>query len=284
MDFVIAGRSFLSDMDQFRERTFIPTIESLLEAKSCNTRIEDEEALLRLHDAIKFGMHEYSGTDAYWIPEFLVHRRGENEDSYYASVKLKSERVVGPEDFGKVRRSWHTGSGVLQLRITGKEYAQRVLGNMDWHMLPGITEEWRTDPLPAKGGAGASLPGLNRVSGVLSDGIQGMAIYHHLPGETYSAATALKSYYFLENKIIALGSGVRRHREGQQKGIYTCIDQSTMGNSVLTYSIKGQQAKITAGESQEISILTRKPAWFHHGGKGYFIFPDGEQGKCFFCA
>ena len=277
LDFAISGRSFMSDMDKFRENTFLPAIGELIEAKSSDTRIQDETKLLALHDALEGGTHEYSGTNAYWVNEFLVHRRGENGPPFYASVKLKSERVLGAEDFGPVRRSWHAGSGVLQLRVTGDEYTPGVLNNFDWHMLPGITEEWRTDPMPTEGGAQASLPGSNTISGVLADGINGMAIYHHLPAETYSSATALKSYYFVENKIIALGSNIQRYRDGQQRGIYTCIDQSSMGNSELTYSINGRQGKTAAGESRDMRIPMQGPAWVHHRNKGYFIFPRGQQ-------
>ena len=32
--------------------------------------------------------------DAYWVNEFLVHRRGEHESPFYASLKLKSERTA----------------------------------------------------------------------------------------------------------------------------------------------------------------------------------------------
>ena len=163
-------------------------------------------------DKIKANTYEYSGTDAYWVNEYLVHRRGENEKPFYCSLKLKSERTVGAEDFGKVRKSWHLGYGILQLKVRGDEYGSPVLQNYDWHAVPGLTEEWRTDPMPAKGGAQASLPGLNKISGVLADGKAGMGIYHHLTKETYSSATAFKSYHFIEDKIIALGSGIARLR------------------------------------------------------------------------
>lgn len=91
------------------------------------------------------------------------------------------------------------GYGILQVKVKGDEYSDKVICNFDWHALPGLTEEWRTDPMPL-GHAQASLPGLNKISGVLADGKAGMGIYHHLPKETYSSATAFKSYHFIEDK------------------------------------------------------------------------------------
>ena len=142
------------------------------------------EALENICKRLKKNTYEYSGTNAYWVNEYLVHRRGENEKPFYASLKLKSERTVGAEDFDKkVRKSWYMGYGILPVKVQGDEYSERVLSNFDWHALPGLTEEWRTDPLPLKGGAQASLPGQNKISGVLADGKAGMGIYHHLPKE-----------------------------------------------------------------------------------------------------
>lgn len=276
-DYTIAGRSFFNDFNKFRSRSFLPAIDELIEVKSEDTQLNNEEDLLRLKKELRNGTYEYSGTTAYWVNEYLAHRRGKQEAPFYASVKLKSERVIGAEDFDRVRKSWHAGSGVLQLKVTGNEYDTKVLGNYDWHMLPGITEEWRTDPLPNTGGAQASLPGKNNISGVLSDGTNGMALYHHLPGEHYSSATALKSYYFVGEKIIGLGSDISRLKEGQGQGIYTCMDQSKMGESDLVYSVKGEKNVIKPGESKTLSLDINKPIWIHHGKKGYLVFPFGNQ-------
>ncbi len=109
------------------------------------------EALENICKRLKKNTYEYSGTNAYWVNEYLVHRHGENEKPFYASLKLKSERTVGAEDFDKkVRKSWYMGYGILPVKVQGDEYSERVLSNFDWHALPGLTEEWRTDPLPLK--------------------------------------------------------------------------------------------------------------------------------------
>lgn len=272
MDFLVAGRSFLDDMHKFVTRTYSKAVKSMLNARSKSTKLKDVERLTDICQQLQNNTYEHSGTDAYWVQEYIVHRRGENETPFYASLKLKSVRTVGAEDFKKdVRRSWHMGYGILQVKTKGDEYSDRILCNFDWHALPGLTEEWRTDPMPL-GHAQASLPGLNKISGVLADGKTGMGIYHHLPQETYSSATALKSYHFIEDKIISLGSGIARLRPGQGKEIVTFIDQSAL-NGPLTWYTDGEIQTIVPGQSVDIAKEIKDVCWLHQGNKGYVILP-----------
>lgn len=274
MDFLLSGRSFLEDKQRFVTKTYSEAVNSLLKAISKKTQIKGADELKAVLKQLKANTYEYSGTNAYWVNEYLVHRRGVNETPFYSSLKLKSERTVGAEDFDKkVRRSWHMGYGILQLKIKGDEYSDKVLKNFDWHALPGLTEEWRTDPMPAKGGAQASLPGLNKISGVLADGKAGMGIYHHLPKEKYSSATAYKTYHFIEDKIIAQGSGIARNRQGQQTGIATFIEQSVF-NTSLTWCIDGKVQEVLPEESVNIAESIGSVCWLHQGEKGYIILPE----------
>lgn len=273
MDFLVAGRSFLEDMKRFATRTYPDAVEDMLRARSKDTNIEGMNQLRDICQKLQKGTFEYSGTEAFWVNEYLVHRRGARETPFYASLKLKSERTVGAEDFSKkVRRSWHMGYGILQVKVRGDEYADRVLGNFDWHALPGLTEEWRTDPMPL-GNSQGSLPGLNKISGVLSDGTAGMGIYHHLPKETYSSATALKSYHFIEDHVIAMGSNIGRLREGQGKEIATFIDQSAL-TGPLTWCIGGRVQRVEPGQSVNVSEELNSVCWLHHGSKGYILMPS----------
>lgn len=278
MDFLVGGRAYKSDMRRFVMRDYMEAVSSLGEACSADTRLEGYDKLKEVAEEISTGKYEYSGSDAYWIQEYLVHRRGEHEQPFIASLKLKSRRTVGAEDFEKVKKSWHMGSGILNIRVHGNEYDEGVMGNMDWHALPGLTEEWRTDPFPVKGGSQASLPGRNAVSGVLADGMNGMAIYHHFPKETYSSATALKSYFFVNDKIIGLGSHVKRVRSGQGKSICTFLEQSRFTGKIL-YSIAGKKGCVLAKESVDLQLPLsgQEVAWVHTGDKGYVILPRAKQ-------
>lgn len=274
-DFLVSGRSFADDLKKFVSHEYLKAIKDLEAVSSVDTKLTNQKALDEIYYAISNNTHQYSGTDAYWVNEYLVHRRGQNEKPYYASLKLKSKRTVGAEDFGKVRRSWYAGYGILPLKISGDEYSEKVLANYDWHALPGLTEEWRTDAMPT-GHAQASLPGENLISNVTSDGKNGMAIYHHLPGETYSGATAYKTYHFIDNKIIALGNNIKRIRSGQQQNIVTILDQSAF-DSKITISQNGRTEGIEPNQSVNATYTIQSPTWLHIGAKGYIIFPEGEQ-------
>ena len=132
MDCLVSGRSFLSDLRKFVNDTYLDAVRNLMKARSHTTRLEGADRLKEVSKQIKNNTFEYSGTDAYWVNEFLVHRRGENEQPFYASLKLKSERTVGAEDFDrKVRKSWNMGYGILMLKVDGDEYADNVMCNFD---------------------------------------------------------------------------------------------------------------------------------------------------------
>ena len=271
LDFLVAGRSFLSDLHLFVTKIYQDAVNDMLKACSKDTKLTGLTELKDVCRRLKANTYEYSGTDAYWVNEFLIHRRGENEQPFYASLKLKSERTVGAEDFNKVRKAWHLGYGILQVKIQGDEYSEHVLSNYDWHAIPGLTEEWRTDAIPV-GHAQASLPGLNKVSGVLADGKAGMGIYHHLPQETYSSATAFKSYHFIEDKIIASGSGIARQHTGQGNEITTFIDQSVF-NEQLTWCAGSKIHTVKPGQSVNLTEKINSVCWLHHGQKGYIVLP-----------
>ena len=263
-------------MRRFVLKTYPNAVRSLFRARSRDTRLERAEELEEVCRRLKENTYEHSGAHAYWVNEFLVHRRGENEPSFYASLKLKSERTVGAEDFDrKVRHSWHMGYGILPVKVDGDEYSDKVLKNFDWHALPGLTEEWRTDPFPLEGGSQASLPGKNKIAGVLSDGLNGMGIYHHLPAETYSSASAFKSYHFIEDKIVLLASGIAREREGQQKDIATFVDQTAL-RGTLTWHANGKRHEIAPDESVNIAEPVEGVCWLHQGKKGYVLLPEGK--------
>lgn len=274
MDLLVAGRSFNEDMKKFVLKRYSGAVANLLDSQRDLSELAGVADLIRVKDQITNGEYEYSGTEAYWVNEYLVHRRGENEKPYYCSLKLKSERTVGAEDFDrKVRRSWNMGYGILLLRTKGDEYASAALDKFDWHALPGLTEEWRTNPFPVKGGAQASLPGKNKISGVLANGRFGMGVYHHLPGEKYSSANALKSYHFVDNLIVAQSSDVNRQQKGEQKEIVTFVDQSLLSGK-LTWCVTNKLSVTDENQSVNISVPVTDISWAHQGDKGYVFIPD----------
>lgn len=278
MDNLIAGRSFLHDQRSFTLKTYSKGVNSLLKAVSKRTKLERADSLRAFMKSLQADSHDMSTSVPFWVNEYLVHRQGNDngKQPFFISLKLKSKRTVGAEDFDKkVRKSWHMGYGIMQTKVNGDEYDVPVLAQFDWHALPGLTEEWRKDPLPLKGGAQASKPGDNIIAGVLADGAAGMAIYHHLPREKYSSATGFKSYGFISDAAVSQGSGITRLRKGTGESIATFLDQGAL-TSPLTVSVDGKATTVAAGEDADLTFTSSKPMWVHIGAKGYVVVPDGE--------
>jgi len=276
LDFLVSGRSFYSDMSDFGTKHVAKSIKHMFKNKPESVKINNEESIRQLQKALKSGKHKHTETTAFWNGDYLVHRKENEDGNYYFSVKNKSVRTSGAEDFSKIRKSWHAGSGVLLLQIDSDEYNVNMKKNADWHVLPGVTEGWEVDPMP-KGPASLSKPGANVFSGVLSNGTAGLVGYHHKPSDDYTSAEALKSTHLIDNYGIALGSSIKRKMASKKIApIVTCIDQSTF-DSKLTYFANGEKVVIDPGTSEDLIIETSSPMWLHHDKKGYFVFPKGKQ-------
>jgi len=275
LDFLVTGRSFFSDLSRFGTKDFSTTISSLIENKGTSVQINNEIELLTLESNLKHGTHRHTETTAFWNADYLVHRN-EDTNNYFFSVKHKSVRTSGAEDFSKIRKSWHLGSGSFLLRIDGDEYDKKVLENFDWHTVPGVTEEWRTDVMPS-GPASASKPGENEFSGISTDGTYGLTGYHHKPIDNYTSAEAKKSYHLIGRYGAALGSKIiRKSNSSGSKEIVTTIDQSEQLGTI-TYNINGTIKTVLDGVNVDLVEPLTGPTWIHHYNKGYIIFPKTDQ-------
>lgn len=284
LDYVVAGRSHYSDMQKFVTKSLKSTVNDLVKGKSPSTTIINEKELIELNKNMLNNTHKHTESLGFWNADYLVHRQENDEHQFYYSVKQKSLRTSGAEDFSKVRKSWHAGSGVFQLKVDGDEYALPVLEAYDWHVLPGVTEEWRNDPMP-RGPASSAGPGLNNYSGVLANGSYATSAFRYVPtpGDEhhklpqYASATAFKSYHLSDNYGTAIGSNIARKDVGQGQSIVTCIDQS-LQSDILYYSIDGAKAKAIKPDSDaDLAIQMSGPCWVFHKNKGYLIFPVKEQ-------
>ncbi len=273
-DYVVTGRSYwgIADFGQ----TLTRTVDRLLAAKQEHTLITNEDELVAWRDAIAGGTHAVSGSYPFWVGNYLLHRRGGQPDEKpcFMSVKLKNDRTTGAEDFEKVLKSWHTGSGILQVMTTGREYSLDVRRKFDWHVLPGLTEEWRTKPVVYERHL---LRGANAFSGVASDGRYGFAAMQYRSESTNASAQADKAFFFAETEAIALGCEVKRRSAGEGLPIVTTLDQTRWVGDI-TYSDDGVTVKtIPLAENPDLRIPLQGLTWIHQGSVGYVVFPQGLQ-------
>ena len=274
MDFAVCGRSYSGSMKKFVEA--IPeAIDELLAAKQPGTVITNEAELKAWRDALVQKTQAVSGNYPFWVGQFMVHRRGGgNEKPCYYSVKLKNDRTNGAEDFDKVSKSYHAGSGILQVKVRGDEYEDSRY-QWDWHALPGLTDELRTDPIGSKGQA---LRGASPFAGMASDGRYGFAAMEYRAyTNQYASARADKAFFFTETEAVALGCDVARVNAGQGREIMTTVDQ-TLWVGEITYCFDGKTPVVVPkGEKAELTVQPGQPGWVHQGQVGYVVIPQGAQ-------
>ena len=252
-------------------------IATIFDAQGSGTTIAREGELAALRAAMVNGTHEQSGTTAFWVNDYLVHRRGgAGETPYFASIKMQSARTRGAEGFSN-NQGFHNGSGVLLVKVDGDEYNDSRQ-SWDWHALPGVTEEMRTDELPKQSDANEFNP--NHFAGVASNGRYGLAAFRYASDNRYTSASANKGYFFTEDYVLALGNGVKRERNTNRNhrgSIVTTLDQAAWDTDI-TYRLNGacRNSVIRKGAATDESFSITGNSWFHQDRIGYVILPAGK--------
>ena len=250
IDFQTVGRShYQAGVAEFGSTRLVKGIDVIFQARSADTVIAREPELAGLREIMLDKNHQNSGNIAFWANDYMVHRRG-GETPYYMSVKMQSARTRGAESFDTSPNGIHNGSGVLLVKVDGKEYnASRY--RWDWHALPGLTEELRTDPTPKQSDANLFNP--EHFAGTASNGVFGLTAFRYSSDNPYTSAAANKGYFFLEDYALALGNKIRRvgNSDGSDKeSIITTLDQAAWDTDI-TYRLNGAKVDaVVAGKRQ----------------------------------
>ncbi len=278
IDFQAIGRGHYQESTaEYGSGNLADGIATIFAAASDDTAITRGSELDALRAAMVDGTHEQSGTTAFWVNDYLVHRRGgAGETPYFTSVKMQSARTRGAESFSD-NRGFHNGSGVLLVKVDGDEYNDSRQ-RWDWHALPGVTEELRTDRIPRQSDANEFNP--DHFAGVASNGRYGLAAFRYASDNRYASASANKGYFFTDDYVLALGNGVKRERNTNRDhrgSIVTTLDQAAWDTNI-TYRLNGagRDSVIRKGVNTDESFSITGSSWFHHDRIGYVILPAGE--------
>lgn len=273
LDYQTAGRSHGSDvLRHVGQKQLIPVIDKLLTlAAHQGVEVARKDELLAWREALAAEQDSVSGNIAFWNSDYLIQRRATNSDSggYYMSVKMQSARTKGAEGFGS-DQGFHNGSGIVQVKVDGDEY-DRARSALDWHVLPGLTEEWKTDGVPLSSAQKAYNP--NHFAGVVSDGVNGCAAFQYDRKDTYASAAANKAYFFRNDQLWCIGNSVRRTRSGQGKPIVTTVEQVEWDHD-LVYDAGSGIKRLTVGASASEVFETDAPLWLHQDQVGYVVLPE----------
>ena len=277
IDFQVVGRShYAGGTRDFGSDVLAGGIENVLDARSTDTVVSRELELTDLQTRMLDRTHEASGNTAFWANDYMVHRSGGEvgEQPYYMSVKMQSARTRGAESIGR-SNGIHNGSGVLLVKVDGDEYNDSRF-RWDWHALPGVTEELRTDRTPRQSDSNLFNP--DHFAGTASNGRYGFAAFRYSSDDPYASAAANKGYFFVKDYALALGNGVRRVRNtdgSDAESIITTVDQAAW-DTALTYRLHGAVAEVLIlnGTTLDTSLEIAGPSWFHQDRIGYVILAD----------
>ena len=279
IDWVFAGRAYFSHaLNAFWQDKVVPTIHIFIDElpSVLSASLVARLAELAAESVTGPSTVNATGTTVFFNIDALVHRHGD----WYMSLRMRSRRTQGNEDFESKGKTFHAGSGVLQARVHGDEY-DYVRARYDWHVLPGVTEEWRTDAIPT-GSSGKYRCGGNEYAGAVADGMMGIGAFKHLPhddeADGYSVVRANKAYFFHDFGAVALGNGITRIKSGQGRAVVTTLDQArwrgaisyeevaTSSGSPMTipYSADG-------GCARSLQVSPGATMWVHQGSVGYVV-------------
>ncbi len=279
IDFQVVGRShYVADAGIFGSDVLAGGIDNVLEARSVDTVITRVIELTDLQARMRDGTHEVSGNTGFWANDYMIHRSGGEvgEQPYFMSVKMQSARTRGAESISQ-SNGFHNGSGVLLVKVDGNEYNDSRF-RWDWHALPGVTEELRTDQTPRQSDSNLFNP--NHFAGTASNGRYGLAAFRYASDDPYASAAANKGYFFVKDYALALGNDVRRVRNtdgSDSEPIVTTLDQAAW-DTILTYRLHGAPANavVLNGATVDRSLEVTGPSWFHQDRVGYVILPAGD--------
>jgi chondroitin AC lyase len=202
---------------------------------------------------------ELLGNKSFWRSDYMIHTAA---GKYMMSVKTHGPFADKVESINTENlKGAFLNDGVCLIHRTGNEYAE-IEPLWNWTMLPGITSDTSLDP--------SALPvfhtkNTGAFTGQVSNGIIGISSmqYNRL------GITAVKSYFFINDMMFALGAGITSKNAGS---LITTVNQRLYNNKELITGNKGNlinwlwQDSIAyifpdAGQQVKTNINFRKSNW-----------------------
>lgn len=203
-----------------------------------------------------------SGVKTYPWSDYVIHRR----DNFFASVKMLSNRMVSAEWVGgEGEKSWYLSDGMTYLALAGHEYFTRnIWPTLDWTRLPGTTVE-RQVLAPGQGYG----PGTKTFVGGAGMGDYGVAAMDF--DANASGLTALKSWFFLDDILVAMGSHIACPTGNP---VETTVAQWPLSAAAAPLTVDGAAKPAGLGWSETLTHIQ----WAHADNIGYY-FPGRQTLK-----
>lgn len=220
-------------------------------------------ALPLLADASVKGAGEKPGHLQFGAQERMVHRSDSNGATWAFTVSTSSRRI-GRYEWGNNENNlgWHHGDGVAYLHLASDQgqFADEFWPTVDPYRLPGTTASLATRPSGASGAGTGIPPAANSWGGGAGLagkwGTAGMDLTNSLGN-----LSAKKSWFLLDEFVIALGSGVN----------VTGADAETVVENRSFPA--GTSPLFTVDDARVTSASTGlTPSYAHLDGTGGYIF------------
>jgi chondroitin AC lyase len=198
----------------------------------------------------------HTGHRHFWRSDSTTHHR----PGFSIFLKFSSTRTLQPESGnGEGLKNLHLADGVTLIQRHGNEYDD-IMPVWNWRALPGTTTEQANYSL--KPATDWGVAGTSTHAGGVTDGRDGSAAFRY----SRLGVTALKSWFFLGDRMVALGAGVQAPTASFP--VLTTLNQCLLKGPVTRATLGGQPV-IHGSGATGISQLR----WVHHDGIGYF-FPS----------
>ncbi|WP_158530542.1 polysaccharide lyase 8 family protein [Algoriphagus yeomjeoni] len=194
----------------------------------------------------------------YWRSDYTVHHRPE----FMVGLNIASSRSVRTESGNGENLTGHfLTEGATFIAVEGNEY-HNIFPNWEWNKIPGTTTP-EVSPLKKRRNWVANRGNSDFVGGV-SDGLNGISVYQMSDYNT----KANKSWFFFDDKVICLGSGISANR---QESITTTLNQSWLKGPVLL-SQNGDFEEFKSEKADKLKNIK----WIYHDQVGYY-FPENQS-------
>ncbi|MFJ8751638.1 polysaccharide lyase 8 family protein [Streptomyces sp. NPDC102441] len=196
----------------------------------------------------------------------VVHR----QPRWACTLSLSSRRISAYEAGNNENfHGWYTGDGMTYLYDDDDlgQFHDGFWPTVDPYRLPGTTVDTRprTD-LGTGGGTSTYLPGNAVAGGAVLDSRYGAAAME-LTGAPDTTLRAKKSWFMLDNAVVALGAGVASS-DGHR--VETVVENRNLGaGGIHRLVVDGAARPVELGRTEDFAGAR----WAHIEGVGGYVFP-----------
>lgn len=206
-----------------------------------------------------------SGHKHFNCSDLTVHRR---QDSYFSVHMFSNRTICGDKANKEGNKLWNLYDGNTYIALSGDEYYRdNRLPTLNWLRLSGTSAEQRDYKSSWKR---YYCKGFRAFVGGASDdqnGVSAMDFVDVEMGQKASDPMAKKSWFFFDNDIVCLGSGIRCERNNP---LETIVNQRPLDQADAPLYVNGRKQEHTVGWKLRSGDV--RSAWCDSIG---YTFPSG---------